>query len=74
MKIYFVLATAALVGGAYFFGVLSGRTQCESKYENKHILTIKEINKAKWGINEKVFNTGVADIRSILREKYTIND
>ena len=74
LKIYVVLAACAVVVGTYYYGATIMRAKCRTQNavnETQNIQTIITTNRE---INEQVFNTGLADIRNILRTKYTIAD
>ena len=71
-KIYLILCVSALILGAYFYGVNIEKANCNIRYLNQE-RQIYEINiKKQKEFHDKVYKTGVADIRSILRDKYTI--
>lgn len=58
--------------GAFFYGKHVGISKCEIQNLQNQI-TKDEKNKInERNINDKVFKTGVADIRRILRDKYSI--
>ena len=72
MKFYLMAAVFALVVGAYFAGARISREKCRADAahaETNAAITSGEIIR---DANEKTFNTGVRDIRDILRRKYTI--
>ena len=71
-KIYFIVALGALVLGAYFYGVNTADLKCREKQTQNNLVEIQQIQQSKKEIHEKVYKTGVADIRIILRDKYTI--
>ena len=72
MKIYLAISICAIIIGAFFYGKHVGISKCEIQNYQEQIKTTEnnEINKRV--INDKVYKTGVADIRSVLRDKYTI--
>ncbi len=72
MKNYLVVAIAIIVAGAYFFGARIGRMKCQSSAMRAESKEIENIVVIKRNTDEKVFNTGVGDIRHILHTKYTI--
>ena len=74
MKKYFVIAAmcAGVCVGAYWAGGRVASQKCatqiaEIRAEQQSINLENMVN-----VNEKVFNTGVRDIRRILRTEYTI--
>ena len=72
MKNYLILAVVAIIAGAYFFGARIGRAKCavaNARTQTNEIINITDIQR---NTDEKVFNTGVRDIRRVLCEKYTI--
>ena len=72
MRFYLIAAIAVMIGGAYFCGVQIARSGCRAQIaEIQTATTIKNEN-IKRNVNDKVIHTTVRDIRSILRDKYTI--
>ncbi len=72
MKNYLILAVVVIIAGAYFFGARIGREKCavaNARTQTNEIINITDIQR---NTDEKVFNTGVRDIRRVLCEKYTI--
>jgi hypothetical protein len=72
MKNYLILAVVVIIAGAYFFGARIGRAKCavaNARTQTNEIINITDIQR---NTDEKVFNTGVRDIRRVLCEKYTI--
>lgn len=76
MKIYIFLffVFIVVVAGAYWAGGRVASQKCatqiaEIRAEQQSVNLENMVN-----VNEKVFNTGVRDIRRILHEKYTIAD
>lgn len=74
MKKYFVIAAmcAGVCAGAYWAGARVASQKCatqiaEIRAEQQSVNLENMVN-----VNEKVFNTGVRDIRRILRTEYTI--
>ena len=74
MKKYFVIAAmcAGACAGAYWAGGRVASQKCatqiaEIRAEQQSVNLENMVN-----VNEKVFNTGVRDIRRILRTEYTI--
>lgn len=72
VKLYLMVAIGALVCGAYFYGVNITRTKCRAESIQNSLIEIQQIQKNKKEIHETVYKTGVADIRCILRDEYTI--
>lgn len=71
-RIYFIILIGALVTGAYFYGVNIGRTKCETKYLQNNLQETQQTQQNKKVIHDTVYKTGVADIRRILFDRYTI--
>ena len=74
MKKYFVIAAmcAGVCAGAYWAGGRVASQKCatqiaEIRADQQSVNLENMVN-----VNEKVFNTGVRDIRRILRTEYTI--
>ena len=61
-----------IIIGAYFFGMHVGNSKCKIKNFQNQINLIREDRKQERIINDKVYKTGVDDIRRILHDKYTI--
>ena len=72
MKKYLVMATVAIVAAAYFFGLRIGRMQCAVNAARAQSTEMINISDMKRNADDKTFNTGVGDIRRVLRAKYTI--
>ena len=72
MKIYLIFLILALVGGAYFCGGQIAQKKCETHIAQNQTNEITQAIKIQRKADEKVYNTGVGDIRRILRAKYTI--
>ena len=71
-RIYCGVLISAFVLGAYFYGLGIGRANCRIQYLNQE-QKIQQVNiKNQRKIHDKVYKTGLSDIRSILRDKYTI--
>lgn len=71
-KIYFIILTSVLIIGAYFYGVNITNIKCRERRVTDNLSEIQIIEQNKKEIHETVYKTGVADIRRILRDKYTI--
>lgn len=75
-KFYLIALFGAIVCGAYFYGLNIANEKCERRIAQENLRTLEtnyiKSEQNKRLINEKVFKTGVADLRRILREKYTI--
>ena len=70
IRIYFIVGVSAMIFGAYFYGVNMTNSKCEKKY----LQNIQQTQQKQRVIHDKVYKTGVGDIRRILRDKYTITD
>lgn len=71
-KIYLIGFVGALVMGAYFYGANIEQAKCKTKYLQNDFETITKIQQKQKVIHDTVYKTGVADIRRILFDKYTI--
>jgi len=71
-KIYLIILMCAFGLGAFFYGRNVGVAKCEKQNLQNQINITKQKQMNERIINDKVFKTGVADIRRILRDKYTI--
>lgn len=71
-KIYFLILICTLIFGAYFYGVNITKADCRANFAQQNFVDIQQTQKHKREIHEVVYKTGMADIRSILRDKYTI--
>ena len=63
-----------MVGGAYFMGVRITNIKCRENIATTQTADMVKFMNLNRISDEKVFNTGVHDIRGILRKKYTIAD
>ena len=72
IKLYVVIAIGALCTVFYFYGQSVGNSKCKIQTFQEQIKETEKNNKQQRIINDKVYKTGVADIRGILRDKYTI--
>jgi hypothetical protein len=73
-KIYLIIAIFFMVLGAYFMGTRIAIMKCAANMANTQTADMVNFMKLNRISDEKVFNTGVHDIRDILRNKYTIAD
>ena len=71
-KLYLIIAICVTVVGAYFFGINIGNAKCQLKLSRQIQQTQTQDIRNKRVINDKVYKTGVSDIRRILFDKYTI--
>ena len=71
-RLYFIVLLSTLILGAYFYGVNIAKARCQIQYIKQEQQNQEIIIKDKRKIHETVYKTGVADIRSILRDKYSI--
>ena len=62
----------AITVGAFFYGKHVGVSKCEIQKLQNQINTTEQNQVNERILNDKVFKTGVADIRHILRDKYSI--
>ncbi len=73
-KIYLIMLMCAITVGAYFYGLSVGNSKCEIGHFQNQINTNNQNKTNERIVNDTVYKTGVADIRRILRDKYTIAD
>ncbi len=71
-KLYLLGMVGALVMGAYFYGVNIERAKCKTKYLQNDFETMVQTQQKQKVIHDTVYKTGVADIRRVLFDKYTI--
>lgn len=74
MKLYLIGAIFCMVLGAYFAGLRIANIRCSANSADAQVDDMVHMIKINRLSNEKVFNTGVRDIRSILHTKYSIAD
>ena len=72
IKVYLMILIGAFVMGAYFYGVNITNAKCREKNATNNLTEIQYLEQNKREIHDTVYKTGVADIRRILRDKYTI--
>lgn len=73
-KIYLIVAIVSMVVGAYFMGVRVTQVKCRANVATAQTADMVQFMNLNRISDEKVFNTGMRDIRGILRQKYTIAD
>ena len=73
-KIYCLVGVAVAALIFYLMGERAGRLQCAKNQNEDVVIQQSEIVKLQGDINAETFNRGVADIRRVLREKYTITE
>ena len=75
-KLYFLLAGCALVVGAWFYGADVADAKCRAQVANQNLQIWQnmqnQIIQNKRKNHEIVYKTGVADIRRVLRDKYSV--
>lgn len=71
-RVYFVILMGALIMGAYFYGVNITNVKCREKNAINNLTEIQHMEQNKRDIHDTVYKTGLADIRRILRDKYTV--
>ena len=75
-KFYVLCLFVAIICGAYFCGLNMGIEKCRAKTAQKNAENIQQQyiqnNNNKRIIHDKVYKTGVGDVRRFLRDKYTI--
>ena len=72
MRIYIFLGAAMVIVVAYFMGVSIGREKCVANMSAHTAQELQQKLVKKEKINAEVNRRTVADIRGILRAKYTI--
>ncbi|MBR4806501.1 MAG: hypothetical protein IKZ64_01625 [Alphaproteobacteria bacterium] len=72
MRIYLIIAILCIVGGAYLLGAQVAQRKCELRAAQNQTNEIIQTISIQRKTDEKVYNTGVHDIRRILHTKYTI--
>lgn len=73
-KIYLFILIGVIAIGIYWSAVAITREKCKSENALSEKQKIQTVIVTKKELDEKIFNTGVNDIRNILRAKYTIRD
>ena len=77
-KLYLLAIIVALICMAYFYGANIADAKCRLRVANANFTAVQtyqnEIVKTKRITHDTVYKMGVADIRSILRDKYTIGE
>ncbi len=71
-KLYVLLFVCLVIFGAFFVGQNVGKLKCQKNTAINEINNETKIIKITEKINAETFHTGVADIRRILRDEYTI--
>jgi len=74
VKFYLIAAIIFMVIGAYLTGAHVARIKCRTEAANAQTTEIINISKMQRNTDDKVFHTGMRDIRRIMRTKYTIAD
>ena len=72
MKIYLIIAVVCIIFGAYEFGLQIARKKCEAQAAQNQTNEIVKTISIQRVSDEKVYHTGVDDIRRILHAKYSI--
>ncbi len=73
-KFYILICVFGLVFLSYLNGIQLGKAKCQQQNAKQIIQTTNNQMIKRNKINAQVYNTGTADIRNILCEKYTIAD
>ena len=75
-KLYFLLGVCAVVCGAWLCGAKIADSKCRAQVANQNLEILQNMQKQtiqnKRKNHEIVYKTGVADVRRILRDKYSI--
>lgn len=72
--LYIPLVIAAVVLCAYHVGIRIGRENCRADFGAAAVAATYETNNRLGEINAETYHTATADIRRMLRTKYTIAD
>ena len=70
--IYVPLGVAAVVCGAFWAGGRIAREKCRANVAATDVATQQQIINKLGKINAETYDTATADIRRVLREKYSI--
>ncbi|MBR5903933.1 MAG: hypothetical protein IKZ49_00170 [Alphaproteobacteria bacterium] len=71
-RLYLIGLICTIIIGAYFYGMHVGNSKCKIQNFQNEIILMKENSNQERIINDKVYKTGVGDIRRILHDKYSI--
>lgn len=75
-KIYLIVFVGAMICGAYFYGVNITNVKCVAQNAQNNLIQNEKHQEQflqnQRIIHETVYKTGLADIRRILRDEYTI--
>ena len=71
-KFYIPIAICSVILFAYLVGTTHGHNKCMQQIATQTINASQQQTIKKEKINAEIYRTGVADIRNILRTKYTI--
>jgi len=76
IKIYIFILIIILFIGLYWAGSRIASEKCRAEFAEQFSSDSNkiQISQTKEKINEETFNTSAGDIRSILHDKYTIQD
>lgn len=69
-----VIIVGAVCAVFYFYGINVGNSKCTIQNFQEQIDLTKQNQTKERILNETVYKTGVADIRRILRDKYSIKE
>lgn len=72
VKLYFIVLLGTIVFGAYFYGANIAKAKCQMRFLQENNQKQELFIQDKKEIHEKVYKTGLGDIRRILCDKYTI--
>lgn len=70
--LYIPLVIAAIILCAYRVGIYNGRQKCMADVASDAVVTQQQIINKIGEIHAETYHTGAADIRRVLRAKYTI--
>ena len=71
-KTYLIIMCVAILITVFVSGLMIGRAKCMEKIATDIATHTQQQTITKEKINAEIYRTGVADIRNILRTKYTI--
>ena len=73
-KLYFIVMFVCCIFGAFAFGKNIADAKCRLRFAQTINKQTEQYLENKRIINDKVYKTGVADIRHILQSEYSISE
>ena len=71
-KVYIGIIIVGIIGGIWICSAKIAYSKCKLQIAHQNQIQIQQSLEQKRVLNDKVYKTGVADIRRILQSKYTI--